>query len=59
MRRVKIKKRTYNNKEHAYDKWIKMSKQIREEDCTRKAQTKDVAKFLKQVLPLILRFYHR
>ena len=39
------------NKEHDYDKWIKMSKKIREEDVTRKAQTKNVANFLKQVLP--------
>jgi len=37
--------------QHAYDKWIKMSKRIREEDVTRKAQLKDVAKFLKQLLP--------
>ena len=45
---VKTKKRT---KEDDYDNWIKMSNKIREEDVTRKAQTKDVAKFLKQVLP--------
>ena len=38
-------------KEHDYDKWIKMSKNIREQGFTRKAQTKDVANFLKQVLP--------
>ena len=45
---VKTKKR---NKEHDYDKWIKMSKKILVEDVTRKAKTKDVVKFLKHVLP--------
>ena len=37
--------------EHDNDNWIKMSKTIREEDVTRNAQTKDIAKFLKLVLP--------
>ena len=43
----------YNTKEkeHDYGEWTKMSKKIRGEDVTRKAQTKDVANFLKQVLP--------
>jgi hypothetical protein len=36
-----------------------MSKKIWEEEVTRKAQTKDFAKILKQVLPLILRFYRK
>ena len=34
-----------------YDKWIKLSGKLREEDVTRKAQLKDIAKFMKQVLP--------
>ena len=34
-----------------YDKWIKMIRKLREEDVTRKAQLKDIAKFMKQVLP--------
>ena len=33
------------------DKWIKMSEKLREEDVTRKAQLKDIAKFMKRVLP--------
>ena len=34
-----------------YDKWIKMSGKLREEDVTRKTQLKDIAKFMTQVLP--------
>ena len=34
-----------------YDKWIKLSGKLREEDVTRKAQLKDIVKFQKQVLP--------
>ena len=34
-----------------YDKWIKLSGKLREEDVTRKAQLKDIEKFMKQVLP--------
>ena len=34
-----------------YDKWIKLRERLREEDVTRKAQLKDIAKFIKQVLP--------
>jgi hypothetical protein len=45
------RKQKNNNKEHDYDKWIKMNKKIREEDITRRAQNKNVAKFLKHVLP--------
>jgi hypothetical protein len=37
--------------QHVYYKWIKMSKKIREKDVTRMTQIKDIAKFLKQVLP--------
>jgi hypothetical protein len=33
-----------------FDKWIEMSGKLREEDVTRKAQLKDIAKFRKQVL---------
>ena len=40
-----------NEKEHDFDRWNKMSKKIWKQDVTRKAQTKDVAKFLKQFLP--------
>jgi hypothetical protein len=43
--RRREKKRNNNNKgkEHDYDKWIKMSKKIREEDVARMSQTKDVS----------------
>jgi hypothetical protein len=34
-----------------YDKWIKMSEKLREDDVTRQAQLKEIAKFIKQVLP--------
>ena len=34
-----------------FDKWIKLSGKLREEDVTRKAQLKDIAKFMKQFLP--------
>ena len=33
-----------------YDKWIMMSEKLREEDVTRRAQLKDIANFMKQVL---------
>ena len=33
------------------DKWIRMSGKLREEDVTRKAQLKYIAKFMKAVLP--------
>ena len=33
-----------------FDKWIEMSGKLREEEVTRKAQLKDIAKFMKQVL---------
>ena len=46
-----------NNKEHDYDKWIKMSKKIREEVVTCKAQTKDFANLLAQVLPVLLELF--
>jgi len=34
-----------------YDKWIKLSGKLQEEILTRKAQLKDIAKFMKQVNP--------
>ena len=34
-----------------YDKWIKVSGKLREEDVNPKAQLKDIAMFTKQVLP--------
>jgi hypothetical protein len=34
-----------------FDKWIAMSGKLREEDVIRKAQLKDIAKFMRQVLP--------
>ena len=34
-----------------YDKWIKLSEMLREEDVTRKAQVKDIAQLMKRVLP--------
>ena len=34
-----------------YDKRIKMSERLREEDVTRKAQLKDIANFMNTVLP--------
>lgn len=37
--------------QHACDKWVKISKKFREEEVTLKAQIKDIAKILKQVLP--------
>ena len=46
----KNQNKRWKEKEHDYDKWIKMSEKIREDDVTGKAQTEDIAKFLKQVL---------
>jgi hypothetical protein len=34
-----------------YDKWIKMSGKLREEDITRKAMLKDIAKFMNKFCP--------
>ena len=34
-----------------YDKWIEMIAKLREEDVIRQAQVKDIAKFMRQVLP--------
>ena len=34
-----------------YDNWIKIRGNLREENCTRKAQLKDIANLLKQVYP--------
>jgi len=41
-----------------YDNWIKLSGTLREVDVTRKAQLKDIAKFMKQELlePPVQRF---
>ena len=44
-------KRKKLQSQRAYDKWITMSKRISEEDVTRNAQLKDIAKFMKNVLP--------
>ena len=44
----KIKRKFSQNN---YDKLIELSGKIREEDVTRKVQLKDIAKFMKQVLP--------
>ena len=34
-----------------YDKWIKMSERLREEDVTRNDQLKDIAECMKHVVP--------
>ena len=45
---LKIKRKLPQND---FDKWIKLSWKLREEDVTHKAQLKDIAKFMKQILP--------
>ena len=44
-----------------YDRWIKLSGKLREEDVTRMEQIKDIAKVMKQVLlnPPVKRFKTR
>ena len=47
----KIKRRRkLSTGQSEYDKWIQMSERLREEDVTRIAQLKDIAKFMKHVL---------
>ena len=48
---VKKCRKNKSSPERDFDKWIKISNNIREEDVKRKAQTKDIGKFLKNVLP--------
>jgi hypothetical protein len=48
-----VKKRRKLSPQNDDDKWIKMSERLREEYVTRKAQLKDIAKFMKPILPEI------
>ena len=50
-RKLLVKNTRKNKKDHSYDKWVKFRGKIQETNVQREALIKEIAKFLRKVLP--------